>query len=151
MIIKRTCKIVDFAIPDDHNVKLKESKKKNTTTLLGNYKNCETESDVYTNYNWCAWYSHQRIIKGTEGLGNKRTSGDHPNYSITEIGQDTEKSPGDLRKLTVTHTPVKDHQLTLRCPWCNGYRLREWTRQHEFKSWMRLIAFHIVLIPWGKV
>ena len=25
------------------------------------------------------------------------------------------------------------------------------TRRHEFKSWMRLIAFHIALIPLGKV
>ena len=34
--------------------------------------------------------------------------------------------------------------------WCNGYRLRKWTRRHEFKSWTRLIAFHIALIPLGK-
>ena len=26
------------------------------------------------------------LIKGTGGLGNKRTSGDHPNDSIVEIG-----------------------------------------------------------------
>ena len=26
-----------------------------------------------------------------------------------------------------------------RCPWCNGYRRRKWTRRHEFKSWTRLI------------
>ena len=38
-----------------------------------------------------------------------------------------------------------------RCPWCNGYHCRKWTRQHEFKSWTRLIAFHIALIPLGKV
>ena len=38
-----------------------------------------------------------------------------------------------------------------RCPWCNGYRRRMWTRRYEFKSWTRLIAFHIVLIPLGKV
>ena len=24
-----------------------------------------------------------------------------------------------------------------------------WTRRHEFKSWTRLIAFHIALIPLG--
>ena len=30
-----------------------------------------------------------------------------------------------------------------RCPWCNGYRRRKWTRWHEFKSWTRLTAFHI--------
>ena len=38
-----------------------------------------------------------------------------------------------------------------RCPWCNGYRRRIWTRRHEFKSWTWLIAFHIALIPLGKV
>ena len=37
------------------------------------------------------------------------------------------------------------------CPWWNGYRRRKWARRHEFKSWMRLIAFHIALIPLGKV
>ena len=42
-----------------------------------------------------------------------RTSGDHPNYSIVENGQNTEKSPGDLRGLVVTQAPVKNHQLTL--------------------------------------
>ena len=35
--------------------------------------------------------------------------------------------------------------------WCNGYRHRKWTRQHKFKSWTRLIAFHIALIPLEKV
>ena len=34
-------------------------------------------------------------------------------YSIAEIGQNTEKSPGDLRRLAVTKTLVKNHHLTL--------------------------------------
>ncbi len=38
-----------------------------------------------------------------------------------------------------------------RCPWCNGYRRRNWTRRHEFKSWTSLITFHIALIPLEKV
>ena len=38
-----------------------------------------------------------------------------------------------------------------RCLWCNGYYRRKWTRRHEFKSWTRLIAYHIALIPLGKV
>ena len=38
-----------------------------------------------------------------------------------------------------------------RCPWCSCYRRRKWTRRHEFKSYTRLIAFHIALIPLGKV
>ena len=35
--------------------------------------------------------------------------------------------------------------------WCDGYHCRKWTRRLKFKSWMRLIAFHIPLIPLGKV
>ena len=50
----------------------------------------------------------QRIDTGTRGLGYK-TSGDHPNYSLVEIGQNTEKSPGDLRRIAVTQTPVENH------------------------------------------
>ena len=38
-----------------------------------------------------------------------------------------------------------------RCPCCNCYHRRKWTRWHEFKSWTRLITFHIALIPLGKV
>ena len=40
-------------------------------------------------------------------------SGDHPNNSIIKNGQNTEKIPGDLKRLAVTQTPVKIHQLTL--------------------------------------
>ena len=35
------------------------------------------------------------------------------NDSITENGKNTEKSPGDLRRLAVTQTPMKNHQLIL--------------------------------------
>ena len=42
---------------------------------------------------------------------------------------------------------VEISPLWWRCPWCNGYRRRIWTRQYEFKSWTRLMAFHIALIP----
>ena len=65
------------------------------------------EDDNYTNQDWCFWYSHQMIIKGIRELGGRRTSGDHPNYNITENGLNTEKSPGDLRRLAVTQAPVK--------------------------------------------
>ena len=46
------------------------------------------------------------IIKGTGGLGSRRTSGDHLNDSIIENGQNSEKNPGDLRRLAVTQTPA---------------------------------------------
>ena len=38
---------------------------------------------------------------------------DYPNDSIAENGQNHETSPGDLRRIAVTQTPVKNHQLTL--------------------------------------
>ena len=80
---KRTCKIVDFAVPADHWIKLKEVKRKiSTWTLLGNWKK-------YGTWRW-QWYQswlvllvhHQRIIKGTGGLGGRRTNGDHANYKL---------------------------------------------------------------------
>ena len=40
-------------------------------------------------------------------------SGDHPNYSIVEIGQNTEKGPEDLKRVAVTQTPVRKLSLTL--------------------------------------
>ena len=73
----------------------------------------EHEGDNHTNRDWCSWYSHQRIIKGTGGLRNKGMSRDHSNFYIIENGQNTEKSPEDLRRLAVTQTPVKDRQLKL--------------------------------------
>ena len=73
----------------------------------------EHGSDRDSTYNWSSWYSHQRIDTGSVGLGNKRTSGYHPNYSIVEIGQNAEKSPGDLSRLAVSQTPVRNHRLML--------------------------------------
>ena len=36
------------------------------------------------------------LVKGTGRLRNQRTSGDHLNYSIIKIGQNSKKSPGGL-------------------------------------------------------
>ena len=84
-----------------------------TRTLLGMKKTEGHERDNFTNHDWCFSYSHQRIIKGIGGLEHKRTRRDPPSYYIIENSHNTEKSPGDLAKLAVTQTPVKDHQLTL--------------------------------------
>ena len=43
----------------------------------------------------------------TGGHGGWRTGGNHPDYSIVENGQNTEKSPGNLRGLAVTQNPEK--------------------------------------------
>ena len=47
------------------------------------------------------------IVDGALGTVPK----DHTNYSIVEIGRNTEKSPGDMRRLAVTETLVKEPQL----------------------------------------
>ena len=58
-------------------------------------------------------------------------------------------------RLCQTHlisvSPKLKYILNGSRPWCNGYRRRKWTRWDEFKSWTRLIAFHITLIPLWKV
>ena len=45
-------------------------------------------------------------------LGNKR-SGDNPDFSIIKIGENTGKSPGDLRKLAFIQTLIKKTPLKL--------------------------------------
>ena len=47
-----------------------------------------------------------------KGLGTWKWK-DEWRPSIIKNGQNTEKSPGDLMRLGVTQTSVKDHQLTL--------------------------------------
>ena len=49
----------------------------------------------------------------TRRIGNKRTNREHPSYSIAKIVHNTEKSPGDMRRIPLTQTLVEDHQLKL--------------------------------------
>ena len=111
---KITCQTVVFAIPGDHRVKLKESKNSDKyLDLARELKKLWNMKVIVIPIVIGSLGSHQKIGIGTGRFGNKRTSGDHPNYSIIKIGQNTEKSPEDLRRLAVTQTPVKDHQLML--------------------------------------
>ena len=73
----------------------------------------EHESVGDTNSYWRVRYSYLSIGTRTGGIEIQRTSGDRPNYRIVDIGQNAEKSPGDLGILIVTQTPVKNHQLKL--------------------------------------
>ena len=43
----------------------------------------------------------------------KDSSKNHPDTNIIKIGQNTEKSPGELRILAISQNPGKCHQLTL--------------------------------------
>ena len=44
----------------------------------------------------------KRLVKGLEDLEIREQSGDHSDYNIIKIGQNTQKSPGDLRRLAVS-------------------------------------------------
>ena len=112
---KRTCRIVNFAFPADHRVKLKESEKKDKYLVFARElkKLWNMKVMVIPIVISALGTVTKRIGTRTEGLENKRTSGDQRNDSIIEIGQNTEKSPGHLRKLAVTQTLVRNHRLTL--------------------------------------
>ena len=70
----------------------------------------EHVNDHNINCIWFARLSPLMIVLGNGVLGNKKTIGEHPNYNIFEIGQ---KCPGDLKRLAVIETPVKNHLLML--------------------------------------
>ena len=112
---KRTCWILDFAVLADFTVELKECEKRDKyldlarelKKKLWNMKVTIMPIVIGT------LGSHQRIGTRTGRLENNGTGGNCPNYSIVEIDQNTEKSPGNLRTLVVTQTPVRNHQLKL--------------------------------------
>ena len=54
---KRNCEIVDFAVPADYRIKLKECEKRDKNLdLTRELKKLEHAGDNYTNCNWCFWY-----------------------------------------------------------------------------------------------
>ena len=83
-------------------------------------------------------------FENVEDINNNTT---HPMKNISQGCFDESKTHWNkdegeiLRKITCSSW----------CPWCSRYRSRKWTRRHEFNSWTILIAFHIALIPLGKV
>ena len=50
-------------------------------------------------------------IPKAERVENRTTNKDYLNYSVYQVSQNTEKSSEDLRRLSVTQTPEKDHKL----------------------------------------
>ena len=54
---KRSCRIVDFAVPADYRVKLE-----------GIEKIVKHETDVYTNCNWWSWYKDLKTWKLRDGM-----------------------------------------------------------------------------------
>ena len=85
-------------------MKIKESEKKRQVLrpCQRTKKAVEQVSDGDTNCSWYTWNDSHKLSKGAGKVGNRRTNRDYPNYSIVEIGQNTEKYPGDMRRLAIT-------------------------------------------------
>ena len=64
---QKTCQRVNFTVSADHRVRLKECIKRDKYLELARVpkKRVEQESDGVTNCIWFAWYSYERIGKGT--------------------------------------------------------------------------------------
>ena len=106
---KRTCKIVDFAVPADLRIKLK-AREKNDKYLdfTRELKKIWNMNVVFIPIVIGAFKTvTKRLLMGLEDL----EVGDQPNYSIIENGQNTEKSCWGLRRLAVTQISVEDHLL----------------------------------------
>ena len=93
---------MDFAFPADHRLKLKEREKRDKYLDFARELKKLWSMKMTVIPIVISRYNPQKIGIGTGGFGNKRTSEDYPDYSIIKIGQDTEKSPGDVRRLAVT-------------------------------------------------
>ena len=103
---------MNFVIPVDHKIKMKESEKKD--------KSPDLARELKNNYGICRWWWYQsqlvpseqspKIDKRTGRLGNQRASGE---YNLIKISQNSEKCLGDLWRLAASQTSTKNHQLTL--------------------------------------
>ena len=90
----KICLLVDFLVQADHRVK---SKKKNEDEYVPGLLNMKvTVIPVVTG---ALGTDTKVLVREDIGLRNKRTSGDNPNYGFVKIGQNTKKSPGDLKVL----------------------------------------------------
>ena len=83
---------MDFSVPADHRVKLKENEKRDKYLDLARELKKTVKHEGDTNCNWCTWNDLQGLSKRAGRVRNRRMSGDYPNYSIVEVGQNTEET-----------------------------------------------------------
>ena len=62
---RRTCHLVDFAVPPDHRVKIRKARQIPRSCQKAE-KAVKHEGDCDTNYTWSPWNSLQRLGKVTE-------------------------------------------------------------------------------------
>ena len=106
---------MDFAVPGDHWLNLKEIEKKDKYQDLTRElkKPWNMKVTVIPIIIGALGTVTKRLIQGLEDLEIRGRVKTTQNNSIVEIGQNTEESPKDLRIVAVTQTPVRNHSLTL--------------------------------------
>ena len=103
-----------LAVPTDHRVKFKENEKRDKYLDLARElkKLWNMKVSIILIVTDALGTVTEGLVKGLKDLEIRGRVKTIPNYCIIEIGQNTEKSPGDLRRLAVAQTSVKEHQLT---------------------------------------
>ena len=112
--MKRTCQIVDFSVPADHRVKLKKCEKK--AKYLDLARELKKLWNMKVTIVPVVIGTFGTITKGLlKGLEDLEFGGRLGTIQMTELLRTARilRSPGDLRRLAVTQTPVKNHQLIL--------------------------------------
>ena len=109
----RICKVIDFAVPDDRSIKLKESEKKDKyfdfAKELGKLGNMKVT--IIPIVNGAFGTLSKGVLTGLENLdvvGRRETS-----QTTAVLRTALILSPGALRRLPVSQNPVNDHQQTL--------------------------------------
>ena len=97
---KRSCHLIDFAVPADHKGKIKESEKRDK------YLDLARELKKL----WNMKVTVMLVVSGTVSKRLKKETGSQSKNRDHSIDK---KCPGDLRRLATTKTPVKYYQLTL--------------------------------------
>ena len=112
---KITCKIVDFAVLADHRIKQKECKKKDRYLDLA--RELKKLWNMQVTIIPIVINAFGTVTKGLlKGLQDLEVGGRVETIQMTALlrtAKDTKKSPGDLRRLAVTQTLVKNHRLLL--------------------------------------
>ena len=97
------------------------------------------------NFKWIIWSLHW-ILTGITTTG-RSGPGNNGNENVLHTQSKSLKTGASPPYEVYWHT----HNALWRCPWCDGYRRRKWTRGHEFKSSGRLMAFLHSTNTLGKV
>ena len=104
---KRNCRIMDFTVPVSHKSKLKENEK-----YVGLARGLKKLWNMKVIVIGALGKITKELIQGLEDL-EIRGRVETIQTTALEIGQNTEKSPGNLSRHAVTQTLVKDHQRML--------------------------------------